>query len=230
MLIIPSQYCVWALTFGAETGAFQVEDALQQGEFLQDDAKAVDVTLLCSTCRWVVGTQKLGGRPQLAYKRKHWCNRLLHTHSDSMCCHSTHVHRKHAHPPSCSPCGKFPDRNLWSSARSGCPPRSWKTSGCHGRQWRCCEWTPFPEWWKDDTLTKTSDSIHRIYQHHTMKILITDSLATAICFPESQFASQGIDILIIPFKLHTSHPNIMSHQEQYFKKCTAVHSRFKQLF
>lgn len=173
---------VWALTFGAETGTLQVEDALQQGEFLQDDAKAVDVTLLCSTWRGVVGTQKLGGRPQLAYICKHWYYGLLHTHA--FCIYvrvaMTHVHRKRAGPPSCSPCGNFPDHNLWSSARSGCPPRSWKTSGCHERQWRCCGGTPFPEWWKDDTLTKTSDSIHRIYQHRTTKILIKDSFATAI--------------------------------------------------
>lgn len=185
ILITRSEHCVWPLTFRAETRAFQVEDALQQGEFLQDDAKAVDVTLLCPTCRWVVGTQKLRGRPQFACECKHGCYIFTRMQSVSTCCHGTHVHRERAHPPGWSPCENFPGRNQWSSARSDCPPRSWKTSGCRGRQWRCCGGTPFPEWWKDDSLIKTSDSIRRIYQHHTMKILITDSFATALCFLES---------------------------------------------
>lgn len=59
------------LTFRAECLALYVEDASAQCHLLQDDAKAVDISFLCSACRRAAHPQQLRSHPQLPYNKVH---------------------------------------------------------------------------------------------------------------------------------------------------------------
>lgn len=62
--VAPEQNRPLSLTLRAQVQALHIEDTITQGNLLQDDPKAVDVSLLGSLCWGHLHTQELRGRPQ----------------------------------------------------------------------------------------------------------------------------------------------------------------------
>lgn len=58
---------IGSLTFGAKQVSLQVKDSSPQSHLLKDNAKTVDVALLCASWRKALHSQQLWSHPQLTY-------------------------------------------------------------------------------------------------------------------------------------------------------------------
>lgn len=57
-----------SLTFGAQIQAFHIEDAIAEGDLLQDYPKTVDVAFLGASEQGVLNAQELWGCPQFLWE------------------------------------------------------------------------------------------------------------------------------------------------------------------